>query len=322
MLFLKRLGIETLEMTGGEVTLREDLFALIAYAKQVARFPHISIITNGSRLCEALYAQRIVRAGVDEIIVSLHGHTADLHDRLAGRQGSFQETLRAIAAVRAAGALCRVNTVVTALNVSALTEIARLVASQGVCQFNPIIFSPLDDADTTHNSLWVRYATAATAIKAMLEDAGSLFQNISVKVLPFCCLRSHVSSITNLFQNLYDPFEWDYFARVCVRQNVIVACAAAIAGAVLFMDIRRLVSVGWRVGLREGIVHFEAARHCAKPSCCRLCRYNPICPGIWKEYARRFGVQELNPCPGEPLWEVDQPLRSRTFAITNRQQCG
>src|SRR5262245_509273 len=62
--------------TGGEVTLEERLFDFVDYARNSKSFEHIRLQTNGRKLAERAFAERLVNAGIDEFFVSLHGHDA------------------------------------------------------------------------------------------------------------------------------------------------------------------------------------------------------------------------------------------------------
>lgn len=82
LLQAKMLGIEEIEFTGGEVTLRKDLPELIAYAKKKLGFSIVCLITNGIRLSKREYMASLVNAGIDDILFSVHGHDAYTHDYL------------------------------------------------------------------------------------------------------------------------------------------------------------------------------------------------------------------------------------------------
>jgi len=69
------------DFLGGEPTIRSDLVELIGYAKQIG-FRTISITTNGRMLSNKDYARRIVDAGLNSVVFSIHGHKPELHDFL------------------------------------------------------------------------------------------------------------------------------------------------------------------------------------------------------------------------------------------------
>ncbi|MCX5696766.1 MAG: radical SAM protein [Candidatus Omnitrophica bacterium] len=308
---IKRLGIETLEITGGEVTIRDDIIELIAFAKRDLRFKKITVITNGSRFCDEEFTASASAAGVDDVLISLHGSSARLHDKLVGRGGAYDNAVEAINNVIRAGISCRTNTVVTAYNYREASNIAALIYSLGVRKVNYIYFSPLDDAANVETDLWVRYSDTASHIRAMLSLYKDKFKAISIKVFPFCLLGGYEEYITNFFQNIYDPYEWDFYNRVRIRRNMLQRDLAVAAGLLLFMDIRRILQIGFRKSCYESIVRVQSFRECVKAHVCRRCKYDYICPGIWKSYAQRFGMNELNPVLGKKIKDLDFCLRKR-----------
>jgi len=308
---IRKLGIDTLEITGGEPTIREDILKLVSFAKKELKFKKISVITNGVRFCEEAFAAKAIECGVDDVLVSVHGPDARLHDSLTDTQGSFDKAVEAIRNVLKCGASCRTNTVVTKLNYAKSKDIAGLVYNLGVRRVNYIYFSPLDDAITAQKNLWCTYSETAPVIKGMIDDHKDKLETISIKVIPFCFLEGYERYITNLFQNSYDPYEWDYYQRVRVRRGRLIRDIATMAGMFFFMNVRCIPKIGLKKSLREAILHVEACRHCIKPKACRRCRFDLICPGVWKAYAREFGMDEIKPIGGDRISDVDHFLYKR-----------
>jgi len=308
---IKKLGIDTLEMTGGEVTLRPDIMELISVAKKDLQYKKITIITNGSRFCDLDFAREAIQRGVDDVLVSVHGPAADLHDKLTDRKGSFLEAAQAIKNVLGLGASCRTNTVINDLNYRQASVIAGRLSEWGVKKINFIFFSPLDDAARLPDDLWPRYSDAAPFIKGMIDAHAEAFETISIKVIPFCFMEGYENYVTNFWQNLYDPYEWDFFNRVRIRRGAFTRTVAVAAGMVFFMDLRRMVQIGVRKSLYEAIARVQSYRECAKSPICRKCRYRKVCPGVWKDYAKRYGLGELRAIRGECVIDVDFSVRKR-----------
>lgn len=310
---ISKLGIDTLEITGGEPTVREDIIELISFAKERLKFRKIGIITNGSRFCNESFAAKAIGCGIDDVLISVHGPDAGLHDLLTGVEGSFDRAVEAIRNVLKLGASCRTNTVVTKLNYQKSEEISKLVYDLGIRKVNYIYFSPLDDAIRAQKDLWCTYSETAPFVKKMIDNYKDKFETISIKVIPFCFLAGYEGYITNLFQNVYDPYEWDYYQRVCVRRNRLIRDIASIGGILLFMDFKRVLGIGLRKSLREGILRTEAFRHCVKSEVCRDCRFDLICQGIWKAYKKQFGLDEVRAIRGDKIEDIDYPLRKRFY---------
>jgi MoaA/NifB/PqqE/SkfB family radical SAM enzyme len=292
-------------MTGGEGTLRYDFLDLVSFAKDTLHFENISVITNGSRFCDERFAEEAIRRGVDDVIVSIHGHDPALHDHLVDRKGSFDEVVLAVRNILKFGASCRSNTVVNNFNFKHSSDIANTLYGFGIKRINYILFSPLDEATATQKNLWVRYSDAAPFIKQMIDRFSDKFEAISIKVIPFCFLEGYTDYVTNFWQNLYDPYEWDFFNRVRIRRGLGVRNIAVLSGLILFMDLWRMMRIGFRKSMYEALARVQSFRECTKPQACRLCKYDKVCPGVWKDYAQTFGVNEIVAVPGKKIRDVD-----------------
>ena len=86
--------VPSLSFTGGEPTLREDLFDLIAHARQ--RGLRVNLITNGIRCHDKEFVQKLVDAGLSSAQVSIEGPDAETHDYIVGIPGAFDKTVQGI----------------------------------------------------------------------------------------------------------------------------------------------------------------------------------------------------------------------------------
>jgi MoaA/NifB/PqqE/SkfB family radical SAM enzyme len=134
----RSIGTKTLVITGGEPFLHKDLFAAVREAR--ARGLAVNITTNGT-LVERRW-EELQSSGVNSLSFSLDG-LSETHDRLRGRRGCFQQTLKALERVQAQGDIATsVYFVVTADNVRELIPLFDLVRSTGA----GFDFWPVNDA--------------------------------------------------------------------------------------------------------------------------------------------------------------------------------
>jgi len=84
--------VPSLSFTGGEPTLREDLFELIAHGRE--RSLRVNLITNGRRCADKEYVQSLVDAGLNSAQVSIEGPDAESHDYIVGIPGAFDQTVQ------------------------------------------------------------------------------------------------------------------------------------------------------------------------------------------------------------------------------------
>lgn len=131
-------GYFELSLTGGEPTIRKDFFEILRYAKSVG-YQHISVTTNGSKLCDAAFFKESFMSGLDGIGVSLHGISSLVHDAVVQRDGAFAQAIRtirngAIAQQKLGGRRFRLNTfsVIHKNNVKDLPALTDMLAGLGV----------------------------------------------------------------------------------------------------------------------------------------------------------------------------------------------
>jgi len=103
-------GIPQVTFTGGEPTMREDLFELISYARWfISR-----LNTNGIRLTEE-YCRKLHEAELDSVQVTFYSADPAVHNRLVGAP-RYEETLAGIKNAVAAGLSVSINTPLCTLN--------------------------------------------------------------------------------------------------------------------------------------------------------------------------------------------------------------
>ena len=119
--------VETVVFTGGEPTIRNDLMELAGYAA-VLGFRSIGLQTNGHRIANPVYLDRIVTAGFQKVLLSLHGVRASTHDSITCHRGSFELAHRALTALgRRKDVATEVNFVVCPQNKHEAREFVTLV---------------------------------------------------------------------------------------------------------------------------------------------------------------------------------------------------
>ena len=89
-----QIGIPHVVFTGGEPTLREDLPDLIKYAQAVGLVTGVN--TNGRRLKDKDYVQRLVTSGLDHIQITMESHNPEIHDEIVQHSGAWSQTTNGI----------------------------------------------------------------------------------------------------------------------------------------------------------------------------------------------------------------------------------
>ena len=132
-------GVSTVELTGGEPTMRKDFLDIFHYCAQ--RFSSVAIVSNGWFITED-WARQMGRYNNVIVQIDLDGSHARAHDTLRGRPGSFERALRAGRAMAKAGVRFRVAMNVYAGNFDTIYDTAALALEIGANWFS---FSPVTD---------------------------------------------------------------------------------------------------------------------------------------------------------------------------------
>jgi pyruvate-formate lyase-activating enzyme len=135
---LGRGGIEQVSITGGEPTLHPSLPGLLGRARELGM--RTMLQTNAIQLRRPELLDRIVRAGLHRLFVSLHAADPAISDRMTRAPGTHRRTVEGIHAALAAGLRVGLNCVVERENYRVLQEHAAFVVEQFVAQHpqNPV----------------------------------------------------------------------------------------------------------------------------------------------------------------------------------------
>ncbi len=118
-----------LQFSGGEPTIRKDLFELIEKAKEIG-FRHVEINTNGIRLAQSVdYCKKLKESGVSTVYLQFDGLTSDVYEFIRGID-LLEKKMQAIENCREAGlkSLVLVVTLVKGVNDKQLGDIIRFAA--------------------------------------------------------------------------------------------------------------------------------------------------------------------------------------------------
>jgi pyruvate-formate lyase-activating enzyme len=121
-----------IEFFGGEPTLHPRFFELLALAHDRGHW--CSVATNGRIFSSEKVVRRLAALDMERIYIrsSLYGDSAALHDYYTGCPGSFDQTIRGIGNLVAAGALCQINILILSRNAHRLARTTELVFRHGV----------------------------------------------------------------------------------------------------------------------------------------------------------------------------------------------
>jgi len=137
---LHQVGVPHLIFTGGEATLHPELPELIHYADSLGMVTGLN--TNGRRIADQAYMDRLATAGLDHIQVTLGSSRPAVHDAIMNAR-SFGQTVRGIQNAIASGVHCITNSTIMACNKDHTSEIIHFLYDLGIRTFamNGMIYS-------------------------------------------------------------------------------------------------------------------------------------------------------------------------------------
>lgn len=177
-------------LAGGEVTLRTDLPALVAAARDLG-FRRVAIQTNGRVLAARGAAAHLASRGLTDAVVAVHAPSAPIHDWLTREQGSFRQAVAGVRAAAAAGVGVRLATVLVRSNVPLLPELPALAASLGASGVRFLVAREEGEASLEARALVPRLSMVAEAAATALDRAVSLRLDAEVVGIPLCLLPRH-----------------------------------------------------------------------------------------------------------------------------------
>ena len=263
-------------LLGGEPTVYPHLFELLEYARELG-FVRLALYTNGLRLGDAAFCDRLVAAGVTRLGISVHGHRPELEDRITTREGSFVAKLagiRRLAAHKRRGRLpdgLAVNPVITRLNLPHLLPMFRFFSRQGVDDFRFNFVRAIGRAEGSR-ALTPRYRDAARAcVELIVENEQRLHRSLSFGDFPFCV------------------WPWEVLGSNVLRERYIGEFHDLVTDVSLFEapseDVGDLDRFNWADRRR--------ARLKQKFPACEGCAFFDECEGVYRCYTDLYGTGEF-----------------------------
>jgi cyclic pyranopterin phosphate synthase len=275
----KHAGTEEVCFTSGEPTTRPELPQFVQWAKALG-YRRISMMTNGRRSGHFPYAVALAKAGMNRFYISIHGHTKKLHEGLTRTPESYEQTvagLDSIAKLKRYGVDLHTSTVITNRNVPHMLDIYRFLRSHGVDQVVFNVMQANGRADTYFDQIFPTYTTIAGHFRDFLAQVGEERPPAFLVDIPLCTTEG-IPDFNRGYVEKYSHYE--IAERVTELPDRVEAAREATHGG-----------KGLVVLSREDLDHAERTK---RPECAS-CVYDGQCEGVWKNYTKRYGWDEIVP---------------------------
>ena len=189
----RRKGAVEVAFSGGEPTIRKDIIELVKFSKETG-YETIMLITNGRMLSDKNFAHKIIDAGANKFMVSIHGNEKT-HDYLTRTNGSFKQTIDGIKNIKSHGATLITETVVNKLNYKKLPETINNLVSygSGICQIDFVI--PSGEAIKNKDEIIPKYEETTKYVYKTIENLkiNGNSDKIIVMGFPKCFMQGYES---------------------------------------------------------------------------------------------------------------------------------
>lgn len=272
-------GITEVDLSGGESSVSPDWFKILDYCND--KFESISCLSHGGKFANMDFLKESKEHGLKEILFSLHGATAETHDSITDRKGSFERILQGIHNAKELGMIVRTNATVYYKNHHQLeNEYAALINSILPVETNFLTLNYWGDNHVIDFDN-VSYTDMTNGIKKCIDKLDPSI-NINVRYVPFCYMQGYEQYVRGVYQHIYDLRDWN---REMYTYNVDVTKQ--------YTDEQKL-----------GMAYAECAKHRQifyhKELACLKCKNFYICDGIEKEIAGTA----VHPVEGEKIRQV------------------
>lgn len=258
----RRRGCTIIDFNGGEPTIRKDIIQLVSIAKELG-YREVAITTNGQMFSYRKFTRRIIEAGLDHVVLSIHGHEAWLHEIHTRVKGSFRRLMRGIENLKEEkpDIYLASNTVITKFNYKYLPRIAENNINLGIKSLEFIFPHPRGNALKYFNTIVPTLTQLAPYVSPTIEVGRSKgVWHTFFRYLPLCYIFPNIKYSSELFER-----------RVMRQEHV----------GPEFKDL----------SVERGRIELGKT----KGEQCKGCKYYRICEGLWKEYVEKRGVGELIP---------------------------
>ena len=121
-------GAKFLVLDGGEPLCRPDFLEIASYASSKGLVTGIG--SNGTLIDKAM-AERIKRAGVQSVAISIDSTRAEVHDTFRGKKGAFYQAMSGVAACKEAGLPFQFGMVIRKQTLTEVPDMLKLAVKSG-----------------------------------------------------------------------------------------------------------------------------------------------------------------------------------------------
>lgn len=276
---------------GGEPTTYPKITEAVAYAKELG-FTRIALATNAMMLRRESFLDGLLEAGLTRVTVSMHGHTAELEDKLTMVPGGFEKkstALRHLVARRDAGHLrdgVSVNIVLNGWNYRSLLPMMHFFFETiGLHDLRANFVRPEGYAEDNADLVPSITSVIPYLVKAIALNEQRFRKVFTFAGVPFCMLPTPLLRDKQLLAAYVGDIYRDLSTDCSLRSRGV-----GVDGVALNDDGRSRFN--WQDRKRYDLKYHMSA--------CQDCAFTEPCEGVWRGYLDIYGEGEFAPIVTSP----------------------
>ncbi len=261
----KRKICNSVTFLGGEPTIIKDFLNFVKFAKN--KNYYVSAATNGRMLSNMIFCKKLIDTKIDNLIISIHGQNEAIGDCLANCPGSFSQTIRGMDNLKRLNKTFSTNTVINKINYKDLSKIIIFLKKYSPEKIRLTFPDPRGvprnypskeyGAIKNFYQIIPTYKEVFPYLITALKLGKKLKLNVETTDIPFCIMGKYK----------------EYMEETQYTRNGIIITH-------VLKDIK----------IAKGHINDKS-----KIKKCKLCEYENVCEGIWKEYLKKYGDEEFFP---------------------------
>lgn len=296
-ILFRHAGVKEVLFTSGEPTLNPSLPKYIRWAVE-AGYRIVGVISNGRRFAYRPYLLGLFACGLNNVIVSIHGHDSHTHDPLTRTRGSFEQTLQGLRNLSELRQVfdfqLQTATVVNRRNITKLEAFCELMATIDADRHVFNVMMPDGRGETFFKALMPRYRDVRDAFMRLVPLLSQEFlKRVALVDIPYCATEGLPDSIRGYVERY---FHYEPVGSFEARAQVEAVVLSSDESGRLF---EKMAIEGEHIGFSKVTRTVQERFVKTKRPECASCRYDRLCRGVWRPYVERFGWDEMIPIPAK-----------------------
>jgi molybdenum cofactor biosynthesis enzyme MoaA len=220
----KKLGVDTITLSGGEPTIRKDFFKITKFIKEQGL--SLSLGTNARMLSSDNFFQRLLNDNLEFLHISFYSTKKEIHNKISQTE-SFEQTIQGIKNSVKYGIEPIINIIVNKYNLDELEQIVDFLNNISVKKIKFSLVEPAGKA-LRNQDILPDIKTASENTKKAIDKSISLGIMTGFDGFPLCNMKGYEKRFTHLEKQgiifLSEAFEDDFFPVDLLKYKKIKEC--------------------------------------------------------------------------------------------------